>query len=505
MSFHADFGDDAALKTIFVGNRPAAKRLRKSKLVVLEGPDVGRELVVAREVVIVGRTAVCDLELTDKSVSSRHFSISAVDNGYVLRDEGSTNGTFYGDVKIREIFLRPGTVFRAGNTVLKFQPTDDLVTIELSAQDRFDSLLGQSIAMREVFATLERVAPSELTVLIQGETGTGKEMVARAIHNHSPRRAKPYVVLDCSSIPKDLIESTLFGHEKGSFTGAVGQHRGVFEQANGGTIFLDEIGELDLNLQPKLLRVLENREVKRVGGDRTFGVDVRVVAATNRDLRKMVTDGTFREDLYFRMSVVAFELPPLRRRRDDVPLLVGHFLEKFNEGRRELGRPGLEVSPEAMSGLLERPWNGNIRELKNVVERAASLGDGPVLTRRDFMLDGSNYGLVHVPTPQPVVAAPVSAPAAPAASSVGAPAAGPAPAPAPGPAVDLQNTVVFPVDITAEFKDAKQALGDAFEAIYLRKLVLANKGNISQCAKVAGLTRFHLRELLKKHEIKARE
>jgi transcriptional regulator with GAF, ATPase, and Fis domain len=497
MAIMADFGDDAALKTIFFGNRPTAKRLRKSKLVVLEGPDAGRELAVAKEQVFGGRNGVCDLVLSDKTVSSRHFSITAVDNGYVLRDEGSSNGTFYGDVKIREIFLRPGTVFRAGNTVLKFTPTDDVLTIELSERDRFDQVLGQSVPMREIFANLERVSPSELTVLIQGETGTGKEMVAKAIHNHSPRKNKPFVVLDCSSIPKDLIESTIFGHEKGSFTGAINQHRGVFEQANGGTIFLDEIGELELNLQPKLLRVLENREVKRVGSDRTIQVDVRVVAATNRDLRKMVADGGFREDLYFRMSVMSIELPPLRTRREDIPQLINHFLVKHNQARREQGRPTLEVSPEAMAALLERPWAGNIRELKNQVERAASLGDGPSLTRRDFMLGGP-VGLAP-PTPAPVPAAlpVVVVEPAPSAAVSSAPAVAAAPA--------RDNEVRFEVDIGVPFKDAKDTLTDQFEAIYLRMLVVANKGNISQCAKVAGLTRFHLRELLKKHDIKAKE
>ena len=495
MTVITDFGDDAALKTVYVAGRPTAKRLRKSKLVVLEGPDQGLELVVAREVVIVGRMMVCDLLLTDKSVSSRHFSITAVDNGCVLRDEGSTNGTFYGDVKIREIFLRPGTVFRAGNTVLKFMPTDEVVTIPLSERDRFDKVLGESVAMRQVFAQLERVSPSDLTVLIQGETGTGKEMVAKAVHNHSPRKNKPFVVLDCSAIPRDLIESTLFGHEKGSFTGAINHHRGVFEQANGGTIFLDEIGELDLALQPKLLRVLESREFKRVGSDRTIGVDVRVVAATNRDLRKMVTDGTFREDLYFRMSVMTIELPPLRARRDDVKLLVDHFLKRFNEGRQELGRPCLEVSPEAMAALRERPWSGNIRELKNAIERTASLADGPVLTRQDFMIGAASFASFEpaVSAPSPSVWATPTAP----------PVLSEPLTPAPQPTV--AGDVNFDVDISVEFKDQKQTLNDLFEVAYLRRLVVQQKGNISQCAKVAGLTRYHLRELLKKHGIKARE
>ncbi len=447
-------GDEAALKTIFVGQRPTAKRLRKSKLVVLEGPDAGKELVVAKEQVTVGRSPVCDLTLTDKAASSQHFSIHA---------------TFYGDVRIKEIYLRPGTVFRAGNTVLKFEPTRDVVTIELSERDRFDQVLGQSVPMREIFANLERVAPSELTVLIQGETGTGKEMVAKAIHNHSMRSAKPFVVLDCSAIPRELIESTIFGHEKGSFTGAVSQHKGVFEQAEGGTIFLDEIGELELSLQPKLLRVLENRELKRVGGDRSIAVDCRVVAATNRDLRQMVTEGGFREDLYFRLSVMTILLPPLRSRRDDVPLLLDHFMARANEARAKIGRPPLEVSPEATRALQEREWPGNIRELKNVVDRATSLGEGPVLTRRDFMIG-------HM---EPLTTASSALPPA-------------------------EGDVVYSVDVDMEFKDAKQELLDRFEAVYLTKLDDRYGGNVSQSAKAAGLTRYHLRELLKKHNVGGR-
>jgi transcriptional regulator with GAF, ATPase, and Fis domain len=471
-------GENAALDTVFVGARPAVKRIRKSKLVVLEGPDGGREYEVAREVVTVGRSPVCDLTLTDKSVSTRHFSIIADDRGYLLRDEGSTNGTFYADLRVKEVFLKPGTIFRAGNTVLKFQPTQDVVTIELSERDRFDQVIGTSVRMREIFAHLERVSPSDLTVLVQGETGTGKELIAQAIHNYSPRKKRPFVVLDCSAIPKDLIESTIFGHEKGSFTGAIAQHRGVFEQADGGTIFLDEIGELDLNLQPKLLRVLENREVKRVGSDKTTKVDVRVVAATNRDLRKMVTEGGFREDLYFRLSVMQIQLPPLRERPDDTALLVNHFLNGINEQRQTWGRPPLQVSADAMESLKRRPWPGNIRELKNVVERAANLGEGPVLTTRDFLI-GNEVGAFAPPPPPSAAAAALAADGG---------------AVAPG---DLH----FFVNIDLEYKDAKQALTDEFEAIYLKKLVDRHQGNISQSAKAAGLTRYHLRELLKKHGI----
>lgn len=454
---------DAGLNTIFVGNRPTARRLRKSRLVVVEGPEAGRTLVMDKEQITAGRSLLSDLVLTDKAVSGTHFSITAVDKGYVLKDEGSTNGTWYGDVRLREIWLKPGTLFRAGTTVLRFEPTDDIVTIELSDRDRFDQAIGTSVPMREIFANLERVAPSDLTVLIGGETGTGKEVIARAIHRHSRRKDRPFVVLDCSAIPKDLIESTLFGHEKGSFTGAVGQHRGVFEQADGGTIFLDEIGELDMSLQPKLLRVLENREVKRVGGGKSITVDVRVIAATNRELRRMVIEGGFREDLYFRLSVMQIELPPLRRRREDIPLLVEAFMGVANARRAEQGQPPLQVSPEALKALGERPWPGNIRELKNMVERATSLADGVMLTRADFML--GTEPPVRLTQPGPVV----------------------------------EGELRFLVDAQVAFKDAKQALLDRFEAMYLKALIEKHENNITRAGRTAGLTRYHLRELLKKH------
>ncbi|MBU0551084.1 sigma 54-interacting transcriptional regulator [Myxococcota bacterium] len=474
MAFQRKIQGEAALKTIFVDDRPTARRLRKSQLVVLEGPEQGQALTIATEEVLVGRSAICDLTLTDASVSSRHFKIIAVDRGYILQDLGSTNGTFYGDIKIKEIYLRPGTVFRAGNTVLKFQPTDEVVTIELSERDRFEQVIGASIPMRAIFAHLERVAPSDLTVLLEGDTGTGKELIAQAIHQRSARAKKPMVVLDCSAIPKDLIESTLFGHEKGAFTGAIAQHKGVFEQADGGTIFLDEIGELDLSLQPKLLRVLENRELKRVGADRTQGVDVRVIAATNRDLRQMVTEGRFREDLYFRLSVMLITLPPLAARRADIPLLAEHFVKRANEQRAKRELPPLKLSPEASSYLKERPWPGNIRELKNAVDRATSLCEGVLITRQDLLFGQQPLRGV---LPQPTLEQ----------------------APTP-----TAYALRFEVEIETTFKDAKQALLDEFEALYLKRLLEAHDGNISQSAKIAGLTRYHLRELLKKHAMHTR-
>jgi transcriptional regulator with GAF, ATPase, and Fis domain len=470
-------GNDPAITTIFDGGRATVRHLRKSKVVISSGPEAGKVYELTKARVGGGRSIINDIVLTDKAVSGTHFEIISEDDGYRLVDLNSTNGTFIGDIRIKEIFLKPGLAFRTGHTEFQFQPLQDVVEIALSARDRFDSVIGASVKMREIFATLEKVAPSDLTVMLTGETGTGKELVARGIHNLNPRRNKPFVVLDCGSIPRELIESTLFGHEKGSFTGAVGQHKGCFEQATTGTIFLDEIGELDIGLQPKLLRVLENRELKRVGGDKTIKIDVRVIAATNRDLRKMVNQGTFREDLYFRLSVIHVENPPLRERKEDIPQLVHHFLADVSK-RRGLA---LNISVDAMSSLMGHDWPGNVRELRNVVERAGSLCDGTTITRADFVIFGKEANLYS----------PLS------------PAAAPSTAPAEGglPHQSFSSALLQP---GVSFKDAKQQVLDDFERIYLTELLNRNKGNITRSAQEAGLTRYHLRELLKRHNISSK-
>jgi transcriptional regulator with GAF, ATPase, and Fis domain len=475
------------LTTLFEGEWATVRRMQKAKLVVVAGADHGKELEILKPRVTGGRSIISDLVVADKAVSGTHFEVSARDDGYRLRDLNSRNGIYVGDLRIREVFLRPGTVFRIGHTNIQFQTTQDVVEIELSKKDRFDAMLGASPAMREIFAHLEKVAPSDLTCLITGETGTGKEMVARALHNASNRKSRPFVVLDCGSIPRELIESTLFGHEKGSFTGAVNQHVGCFEQANGGTIFLDEIGELDITLQPKLLRVLEQREIKRVGGDRTHKVDVRVLAATNRDLREEVNKGTFREDLYFRLSVVHVELPPMRERRDDIPGLANHFL-------REVGaRRGMTMSwsQDALSAMMNHAWPGNVREMRNVIERAAALSDGPVITRADLMF-GREMG------PSVVVAHDLAQAGVHAAQrAVGQMAGVELPART-GPATFDPNLLKAGLG----FKGAKQTVVDAFEMAYLAALMSRNDGNITRSAQEAGLTRYHLRELLKRHGLK---
>ncbi|BCS34565.1 acetoacetate metabolism regulatory protein AtoC [Luteitalea sp. TBR-22] len=240
-----------------------------------------------------------------------------------------------------------------------------------------DTMIGRSPAMQRVFSLIEAIAGTSSTVLITGESGTGKEMAARAIHRLSPRAERPFVALNCGALTETLLESELFGHEKGAFTGAMATTRGLIEQAEKGTIFLDELGEMSAMMQVKLLRVLQERRFRRVGGHEEIAADIRIIAATNRDLAKMVSEGTFREDLYYRVNVIPVALPPLRERRDDIPVLARHFVQRF---AREMRRPGADLSPEAMDALLRHPWPGNIRELENVLERAVALETSPAIT-----------------------------------------------------------------------------------------------------------------------------
>ena len=255
-------------------------------------------------------------------------------------------------------------------TVSNFPPENAYLRSQLEERYQFEGILGRSRPMQALFHLLETVAHSSSTILVTGETGTGKEMVARAIHHNSPRRANRFVALNCSAIPETLLEAELFGHVRGAFTGAVGTRQGRFEQAHKGTLFLDEVGMMSAALQMKVLRALQEREFERVGDNQTIKVDVRVIAATNSDLLRMVTEGTFREDLYYRLNVIPVELPPLRDRRDDIPILVKHFLDKFApEGT-------IQVSQSAMRALMAFHWPGNVRQLENAVERAVALGPG---------------------------------------------------------------------------------------------------------------------------------
>lgn len=252
---------------------------------------------------------------------------------------------------------------------------------EVRTRYQFANIIGKSKPMQDLFALISKVATSRTTVLVQGKSGTGKELVAKAIHYNSPRRHRPLVTVNCSAIPKDLLESELFGHVKGAFTGAIAHKRGLFEEADGGSLFLDEIGELNPELQVKLLRVLQEREVKRVGDTQTHTVDVRLIAATNRDLAQAVKEGAFREDLYYRLNVIPIVIPELKERPEDIPLLATHFLLNYT---KEANAPIEEISKEAMRLLLEYDWPGNVRELENAIERAVILGRGPQLLPEDL-------------------------------------------------------------------------------------------------------------------------
>lgn len=365
---------DPMLTTVFVDARATKRRLRRSRLLVVAGPDKGKELVIERERVTVGRSLVCDLVLGDKAVSGSHFEVEASEAGVLVRDLGSTNGTWCGELRVKEAWLKPGLVIRAGQSQLRYESAEGDVEIDLSVKERFHELVGQSVRMREIFAILEKIAPTDLTALIRGETGTGKELAARAIHRASRRAKGPLVVQDCSAIPRDLIESTLFGHERGSFTGAGERHRGCFEQADGGTIFLDEIGDMSRSLQAKLLRFLEDGSFSRVGGNDELKVNVRLLAATNRDIIQAIRENQFREDLYHRLNVVQFRPPALRERGQDVCLLAEHFLKHFCGS---LGKPVMTLAKPAAAKLLAHHWPGNVRELRNVLERAVILAPGP--------------------------------------------------------------------------------------------------------------------------------
>ncbi len=370
--------------------------LRSGKMVAISGADLQKTFAIGGKEVTIGSQRDNHCVLNDPTVSRHHAVIEETGKGYVLRDLDSTNGTYLNEIRIREAYLEYGSVIGLGNTRLQFVPLEERVEIPPSEEDYFGDVFGRSLEMRRIFTMLKKISPSDITVTIEGETGTGKELVARGIHSRSQRARGPFVVIDCGSISKNLIESELFGHEKGAFTGATQTHRGAFEMAHGGTIFIDEIGELGLEMQPKLLRVLEQREVRRVGGNEILKVNVRVIAATNKDIISEVQKGRFREDLFYRISVVRIHLPPLRERGEDIPLLAQQFA-------RELSGPyggggDMTVSAEALEILRHYHWPGNVRELKNIITRAMAMGNGKVLRLRDFIVPLSSEERTQAPS-----------------------------------------------------------------------------------------------------------
>ena len=346
---------------------------RRFDLVVESGPDTGTTFGGLCPPVLLGTAEGVGVRLSDPSVSRIHAAIEPGPDGAILHDRSSTNGTFLGSARVLSVFLADGDRIRLGETVLVVRAEALPELLPMSSADRLGDLLGNAPCMRALFALLERLARTDTPVLVHGETGTGKELAARALHSEGARSEGPFVVFDCGAVSPSLVESELFGHVRGAFTGAESDRKGAFVEAQGGTLFLDEIGELPPDLQPKLLRALEARRVKAVGSNQEREVDVRIVAATHRSLVDMVNAGRFREDLYFRLAVFPVELPPLRARREDLGVLVGHFLERSLRGLGE-GRIGAP-SPATLRVLESLELRGNVRELRNLVERAVVLAD----------------------------------------------------------------------------------------------------------------------------------
>jgi two-component system response regulator GlrR len=421
-------------------------RFPRYRLTVIDGPD--RELSIdgGGSELAIGTAPANAVVLTDPAVSRHHVAITPAPRGHLVRDLGSTNGTTINGVAIERAYLSPGAVIAIGQSRLRFDPLGGEDRAALSSDPRWGRALGASLAMRRMFAVLPRLAESDATILLEGETGTGKGLFAEAIHEASPRATGPFVVLDCGAIPPTLIESELFGHEKGAFTGAAAARIGGFEAARGGTVFLDEIGELPLDMQPKLLRAIEDRVVKRVGGNEPVRLEIRIVAATNRDLRSEINQGRFRSDLYYRLNTFRLRIPPLRERRDDIALLVAHFYRQLS--------PGGEPPPaELIADLVRHDWPGNVRELRAAVERAVLLGDPAVWSA----LSGD----------------------------------------APAPVEDSRSGEGM------SFRAAKERAVAGWERGYVRDLIARHDGNLSRAARAVRMDRNHLRELLRRHGVTA--
>jgi transcriptional regulator with GAF, ATPase, and Fis domain len=422
-------------------------RVRKCRLDVVAGPDAGVSAVFASPRIVIGRGGA-DLVLSDRKVSALHFEILLDDRGYRLRDVGSTNGTFVWGMRIVEAHIGPGCTIGVGDTAIRFVPLSDSIELPLWNDERLCGLVGRSHGMRRMFETIDRVAASDTTVLITGETGTGKELVAEAIHERSPRSRGPFVVLDCGAVPANLFEDQLFGHEAGAFTDARRATTGVFEAAAGGTLFLDEIGELPLDVQPKLLRAVETLRIRPVGGMKTVDCDVRVIAATNRDLAAEVNRKNFRADLYFRIAVARLHVPPLRERPEDIELLVKHFLDGFPPTTPR-------TLPEGFVDWATRhPWPGNVRELRNAVERAVAEPDLPASAEH-------------------------KAPAG-------------------------EGTRGMEIDLGVPFKDAKRQLVDEFDRRYITALLESHDWNIASASRAAGIDRMSIYKLLQRLDIRRR-
>jgi DNA-binding NtrC family response regulator len=419
--------------------RPALARVRVQ---VIDGPDRGLVYDPTGAGIAVGTSPDNEIVLTDPTVSRYHLELRAED-GVLVKDLGSRNGTFVNDVRIREAIVPVGARVRVGYTVLSLLDAGQgLPAPALPAPD-VPGLVAASPVMQDIARAVDRLARSNVSVLVQGETGTGKELIARAIHESGTRASGPFIVVDAGALAPTLIASHLFGHERGAFTGAERRQEGAFELAHGGSIFLDEIGELPLSIQPALLGVLERRSFRRVGGKEDIQVDVRVISATHRDLRAEANQGTFRADLYFRLAVARIQIPPLRERQEDIEALVEHFAREIT------GAPGSPFSDATMEALRSHRWSGNVRELRNVVESALAMGN--------LSLEGVS---------------------------------------------PAQITDALRSDDIVPYRRARGEAIATFERRYLSHLIEATGGNASGAARAAGMDRPYLLSLLRKHGLR---
>jgi DNA-binding NtrC family response regulator len=417
--------------------------MRTLSLRVTAGPDAGRALVDEADTVSVGTAEGNTLVLADPTVSRFHLELTRRGPQVLVRDVGSTNGVTVNGVTLKEGAVMPGAVLQLGTTSLEVGEGRN-GTVPMLEQEGLGALKGRSPVMRTLLARVDRASAGDTSVLLVGESGTGKEVIARELHQRSARAKRPFVTVDCGSLAPGVVASELFGHERGAFTGADRRHAGAFERAHQGTLFLDEIGELPAALQAMLLGALERRRFRRVGGSDELSVDVRVIAATHRDLKAEVNAGTFRLDLYYRLAVVRLEVPPLRRRLDDLEPLIAQFLVEAGSERL----PGALFSADDLSALRAHAWPGNVRELRNLVEATLAMGERPAL-------DSAVAGVT---------------------------------ADEPGPELP--------------YKDARAQVLERFEKHYLPRLLEVAKGNVSAAARHAKMDRSHLIELLTRHGLK---